>query len=458
VVRWAVKLLLILLATACGRAAEPPAPPLIAADHSTGNPVIAQRAASEQGPALLLTRKGALYRVADKLERIATGIVCVEAIADRAVAVGDGAIWHVEAELKRVGNAPRDLTACTVTSRGDVIAQGPNGLSRLTTTGATAIAVPPTRLETFGVDDLDRIIGSAGDQLYVFDGAAWHGLFRSVVLGNTSALVAILRAPGGAVTVDQFGSSSLIAGNRAKSFYVSNGLRSMHPDAVGMGVDGTLWAANFETVTIVAAGQEHNRPKVRFGFAGGVPTAITGDGRGRGWVTTNVSLAVLDMFPGAMVAEWSLEPLGGDPVARIVVVRGGPETLAASERPAWTGVVRGHVRVRDEVVPGAQVTLCVDHKPMGTCTTRYQGVTDDDGAYEIRGVPPTDMRMVVVAGDSELQPHGAPCCGLLKRDQPYKLDADLADSIGVDFKPTCPARPRPCKIPGVESRPARRAR
>lgn len=78
----------------------------------------------------------------------------------------------------------------------------------------------------------------------------------------------------------------------------------------------------------------------------------------------------------------------------------------ARDRPAATGTIRGHVIAADsgQPMPRASVSLIAQESPAGRGMVKPdEATTDDQGGFQISGLPPGDYRVLVAPGDYAAQ-------------------------------------------------------
>lgn len=452
---------------ACGRKGPAPEPPIVQRDYGSEKLTIGRGAnAGTDGPALALTARGVLYRVGAKVEQVAEGVRCLGSAGAEARVVTDEGIVRVGLEsVTSEGPAIEGLTRCGVGADGGVVAITAAGVVRVDATGPKPLAALPGKEAPVGVtSDGDGTVWVLDAQrLHAWKNGAWKSAFSQSVNGSSAEMIGLdVVADGSIVVLNEFRDYAVITKGKSRSPYIPAGLGHMIPDAVGSGGDGTIWAGDYQYVAWVNGESDRQFERVDVGFHGGKPTAVTGDGRGRGWFANEVSLAVVTQ-DRKLVAEIGREAFGDENVERLLVVGAGPPAVESRKPAGFKGKVTGTVRVRDEVVPGAHLYLCEAppekfRDPCEGAASRFESVSDEEGVFTFDDVPPLDMRLVVEVGNHRFLPFDARCCGLMSRDRPYKMRFDIGDSIDGQGKPLCPppapgGRPTPCKIPGILSHP-----
>lgn len=273
-------------------------------------------------------------------------------------------------------------------------AAGYKGVSRWdgdtwTTEPKKVLGEDVTLIKGLAVDGSDRVWIASSNKLHTRDGDKWVDVDVSGLFPRRPFFDAVRRSPDGVAYV--IANATLLAARSPEML-----------EAVDLDLDGfaSLFHLSFSdngyvalrrtTVDVMLVNTRRTWRATK-DFSSQHVLALAVDGRGRVWVGSDTSVAVLG--PGDDKTEWmsgSVPELVGA-VESILVLGAGPTLPEVGE--VQTGGLKGQVMVEGKPVPGIAVELCpspsmmFESSPCADAPKRFEATTDPEGRFEVMDVP-----------------------------------------------------------------------
>ena len=246
-----------------------------------------------------------------------------------------------------------------------------------------------TLIKGLAVDASDRVWIASSNKLHTREDDKWIDVDVSGLFERKPFFDAVRRSPDGVAYV--IANATLLAARSPQML-----------EAVDLDLDGfaSLFHLSFSdngyvalrstTVDVMLVNTRRTWRATK-DFSSQHVLALAVDGRGRVWVGSDTSVAVLG--PGDEKTEWmsgSVPELVG-PVESILVLGAGPKLPEVGE--VQTGGLKGQVMVQGKAAAGIAVELCTspsmmfETSPCADAPKRFEATTDADGRFEVTDVP-----------------------------------------------------------------------
>ena len=246
-----------------------------------------------------------------------------------------------------------------------------------------------TLIKGLAVDASDRVWIASANKLHTREGDAWVDVDMSGLFPRKPFFDAVRRSPDGVVYV--IANATLLAARSPEML-----------EAVDLELDGFAslfhlsfadngYAALRRTTVDVMLVNTRRTWRAMTDFSSQRVLALAVDGRGRVWVGSEASVAVLG--PEDEKTEWmsgSVPELVGM-VENILVVGAGPKLPEVGE--VVTGGLKGQVIAQGTPAAGIAVELCAapsmmfETSPCADASKRFEATTDAEGRFAVSDVP-----------------------------------------------------------------------